>query len=71
MLLIMYRWFPSPLVETTLGHGNPSEPPSMEKAKTRGILAFGHCPRRLKHTGLYVTQLEVEDLLLVGVMAQV
>lgn len=62
---------PLSLVETTLDHGYPSEPPSMEKAKTRGILAFGHCPRRLQHTGLYIAQLEFEDLLLVGAMTQV
>ena len=71
MTLIMYQRFPSPLVETTLGHGYPSEPPSMEKAKTRGILAFGHHPRRLLHTDLYIAQLEVEGLLLVGAMTQI
>lgn len=71
MLLILYQWFPSPLGETTLGHGYPSEPPSTEKTKARGILEFGHCPRSLLHTGLCIAQLEVEGLLLVGAMIQV
>lgn len=71
MLLIMHPWLPSPLVETTLGLAYASETPSMEKAKARGILAFGHCPSSLLCTGLCTAQLEVEGLLLVSAVTQV
>lgn len=65
VLLFTYQWLPSPLVETTLGRGYPSEPPSTENAKAKRILAFCHCPRRLLHPSLCTAQLEVEGLLLV------